>query len=96
MNDKISRVSIRRHSGMDAGIQRPWMAIFGFLRAMGNANSSPPCDWIPAIPAGMTGYRLLQRFQHRIVTSKNFAIENSRLDQWHGVLSIIFIVTIRI
>ena len=59
MNDKICRVRMRSHSGMDAGIQRPRMANFGFLQATNNVKVSPPCDWIPAIPAGMTCYRLL-------------------------------------
>jgi len=32
MRDSLWR--IHRHSGMDAGIQRPWMAMFGLWQAM--------------------------------------------------------------
>jgi len=39
---------IYRHSGMDAGIQRPGMAIFGLLQAISSVKVSHPCDWIPA------------------------------------------------
>jgi len=43
MHETICIEHDNRHSGMDAEIQRPGMAIFGLLRAISSAKVSPPC-----------------------------------------------------
>jgi hypothetical protein len=50
----------QRHSGMDAGIYRPRMANYDPLRCinqtLAHLRSYHPWHWIPAFPAGMTGF----------------------------------------
>jgi len=52
--------NMARHSGMEAGIQRPRMASYNFSETMNQAfmqsASYRPWLWIPAIPAEMTAF----------------------------------------
>jgi hypothetical protein len=54
----IQPMSKCRHSGMDAGIQRPGMANLELPQMLNQALAQPasyrPWHWIPAFPAGMT------------------------------------------
>jgi hypothetical protein len=57
----------RRHSGMEAGIQRPGMAKLESPQRLNQTFAQPASDlpwhWIPAFPAGMT--RWLMRFANQ-------------------------------
>jgi hypothetical protein len=62
ISKKIKPMRKRRHSGMEAGIQRPRMANLEpphrLNQAFAQLASNRPWHWIPAIHAGMTAIRI--------------------------------------
>jgi len=70
----------RRHSGMDCRNPVPWTVTCRLHKCLIQLSCQPlgshPCDWIPAVHAGMTG------FNHLCITTRVPAFSRSQAPAW--------------